>query len=79
MSIFTIADTHLSLSDDKPMDIFGDNWAGHTEKIEKNWKEIVKKLEEIGYNGLYSSEILFNTSDELFENANAFDNVLKRG
>ena len=37
------------------------------------------KLEEIGYNGLYSSEILFNTSDELFENANAFDNVLKRG
>ena len=38
-----------------------------------------KKLEEIGYNGLYSSEILFNTSDELFENANAFDNVLKRG
>lgn len=36
-----------------------------------------KKLNEIGYNGLYSSEILFNTSDELFENAEAFDDVLK--
>jgi len=43
MSLFAISDLHLSAVMNKPMDIFGDNWAGHTEKIEKNWKEIVKE------------------------------------
>ena len=38
MSLFAISDLHLSAVMNKPMDIFGDNWAGHTEKIEKNWK-----------------------------------------
>ena len=36
-----------------------------------------KKLEEIGYTGLYSFEILFNSSNDLFDNANDFDNILK--
>lgn len=34
------------------------------------------KLQEIGYNGLYSSEILFNTSDELRSVAKSFDDAL---
>lgn len=42
-----------------------------------NFKKYFKKLKEIKYNGLYSSEILFNTSEELIENAKAFDEVLK--
>ena len=33
MSIFAIADLHLSFNTDKPMNIFGNNWENHAEKI----------------------------------------------
>ena len=32
MALYTIGDLHLSLYKEKPMDVFGDNWRGHTEK-----------------------------------------------
>ena len=37
MSIYVIGDLHLSFSVDKPMDIFGNNWEDHAEKIKNNW------------------------------------------
>lgn len=37
MKIYAISDLHLSTSCDKPMDIFGGNWEGYTEKIKTNW------------------------------------------
>lgn len=37
MSIFTIADLHLALGIDKPMDIFGGRWSNYMEKLKKNW------------------------------------------
>ena len=37
MSIYVIGDLHLSFSVDKPMDIFGNNWLNHSEKIKDNW------------------------------------------
>lgn len=40
MSLFTIADLHLSLSTDKSMEIFK-GWENYTEKIEKNWNDAV--------------------------------------
>lgn len=43
MSIFVIGDLHLSLNHNKPMDIFGENWIGHEEKIKKDW---IKKVKE---------------------------------
>ncbi len=43
MRIFAIADLHLSLSGEKPMDIFGGQWTGHTEKIKKNWLKLVEE------------------------------------
>ena len=33
MAIYAIADLHLSFEQNKPMNIFGDNWDHHTEKI----------------------------------------------
>lgn len=42
MSIYVIADLHLSFSQNKPMDIFGDNWESHAEKIKENWIKKVK-------------------------------------
>ncbi len=37
MSIFTIADLHLALGIDKPMDVFGGRWSNYMEKLKDNW------------------------------------------
>jgi len=42
MAIYAISDLHLSLGIGKQMDIFGDNWVKHEEKIKKNWMSKVK-------------------------------------
>ena len=42
MSIYAIADLHLSGFREKPMDIFGENWNNHWGKIQDNWHECVK-------------------------------------
>jgi len=42
MAIYAIGDLHLSLSVDKPMDVFGDNWTDYMDKIKTAWLEIVK-------------------------------------
>ena len=33
MSIYAIGDLHLSFDNSKPMDVFGDKWKNHIEKI----------------------------------------------
>ena len=38
MSVFAIGDLHLSLTTEKPMDIFGDGWANHMERIVEGFK-----------------------------------------
>lgn len=40
MALFAIADTHLSLSVEKPMDIFG-GWNDYVARLEKNWRAVV--------------------------------------
>ena len=40
MSLYAIADTHLSLSDNKPMDIFG-GWQDYVQRIETNWRRLI--------------------------------------
>lgn len=47
MALYAIADLHLALSGDKPMDIFGDNWYKHDEKIKANWLDIVKEEDSV--------------------------------
>ena len=42
MSLFTIADLHLSLATDHQMDVFGSRWKDYTKKLEKNWRAIVR-------------------------------------
>lgn len=37
MTLYAISDLHLSHNSDKPMDIFGQNWVDHHQKILKNW------------------------------------------
>jgi len=33
MALFAIGDTHLSLSANKPMDVFGGGWTGYVDKL----------------------------------------------
>lgn len=37
MKIFAISDLHLSGKSDKPMDVFGEGWENHFEKIKSDW------------------------------------------
>ncbi len=43
MAIYAIGDLHLSFGSSKPMNIFGPEWDGHPEKIEKNWNDLVSE------------------------------------
>ena len=36
MALYVIGDSHLSLSTEKPMDIFGSRWNGYVEKLKKH-------------------------------------------
>ena len=42
MSVFAIADLHLSADGSKSMEVFGHRWAGYREKLEQNWRALVK-------------------------------------
>lgn len=41
--IFAIGDLHFDNTGEKPMDIFGENWLNHEEKIMTNWNSIVRE------------------------------------
>lgn len=44
MPVWAIADLHLSLGvPDKAMDVFGDQWINHAEKIEQSWRSLIKE------------------------------------
>ena len=40
MSLFAIADTHLSFGTNKPMDVFS-GWQNYEERMQKNWNAVV--------------------------------------
>lgn len=42
VSVFAISDLHLPGGDTKPMDVFGEHWKDHFEKISSDWLERVK-------------------------------------
>jgi len=41
--IYGIGDLHFDYSKEKPMDIFGQSWIDHEDKIIDNWKKHVKE------------------------------------
>lgn len=46
MAVYTIADLHLSLGADKPMDVFP-GWKDYVARLEKNWKALVKEEDTV--------------------------------
>ena len=81
MSIYVIGDLHLSFAVDKPMDIFGDNWENHAEKIRKNWIEKVKIEDTVILPGDFSWATYLEESKADFEYLNALPGkkILSKG
>ena len=42
MALFTLADLHLSLSGEKPMDVFGGNWVNFEAHLKEYWEYMVR-------------------------------------
>lgn len=70
MSIYVIADLHLSFLQDKPMNIFGDNWENHAEKIKQNWIQKVKKEDYVVLPGDFSWATYLDDAKKDFEYLN---------
>ena len=48
MSVYVIADLHLSTANDsKSMEVFGKRWDGYISRIEKNWKNLVTDADTV--------------------------------
>lgn len=71
MSLFAMADLHLSLSVDKPMDIFGSRWTDHIAKIRKSWCAIVNDDDTVIIPGDISWAIDYKEAIKDFEFINS--------
>ena len=47
MSVFVIADLHLSCASDHQMDVFGSRWKGYTERLCKNLRAVVGEQDSV--------------------------------
>lgn len=47
MAMYAISDLHLSMSGDKPMDVFSDVWKDHHVRIEENWRSKVRETDTV--------------------------------
>lgn len=81
MSIYVIGDLHLSFSTNKPMDIFGNNWENHEEKIKKNWLEKVKESDTVILLGDFSWATYLEDTYEDFKYLNSLpgNKILLKG
>ena len=71
MSIYVIGDLHLSFNTQKPMDIFGENWTGHEEKIKRDWLQKVKDEDLVVLPGDFSWETYLENTKKDFEYLNS--------
>ena len=70
MAIYAIADLHLSFGENKPMDIFGDKWTNHEEKIKKDWQEKVTENDLVVILGDFSWAMYLKDTYKDFEYLN---------
>ena len=61
MALFVIGDTDLSLSVDKPMDIFG-GWKNYMQRLEQNWRSVVGEQDTVVIPGASVVGVTFRQS-----------------
>ena len=67
MSLYAIADLHLPLGIDKPMDIFGKNWENYVNRLEENWQNTVSEGDTVVLAGDFSWATYLEESKKDFE------------
>ncbi|MCC8160142.1 MAG: metallophosphoesterase [Oscillospiraceae bacterium] len=67
MALYTIADLHLPLGIDKPMDIFGKNWENYVERLADNWQSNVRENDTVVLPGDFSWATYLEQSVKDFE------------
>ncbi len=67
MALFTIADLHLPLGIDKPMDVFGSSWKNYVNRIHDNWQKKIKPDDVIVIPGDFSWATYLNQAYKDFE------------
>ena len=71
MALYAIADLHLSLGTDKPMDIFS-GWNDYVERLEKNWKSLITQDDTVVIPGDISWAMKL---EEFYEDFNFIDKL----
>lgn len=69
MSLFAIADLHLSLGTDKPMDIFR-GWDNYVDRLTENWKKIITDNDTVVIAGDISWAMKLNETIKDFDYIN---------
>ena len=72
MSLFVIGDTHLSLSVDKPMDIFR-GWTDYIDRLKNNWNKVVSPEDSVIIPGDISWAMNFNEAVKDFAFLNSLN------
>ncbi|MBQ3904391.1 MAG: metallophosphoesterase, partial [Eubacterium sp.] len=72
MSIFAIADTHLSFGTNKPMDSFP-GWSDYVSRLENNWNKIVTENDTVVIAGDISWAMNFEELLKDFEFINSLN------
>ena len=67
MAIFAIADLHLSFNENKPMNIFGEKWQNHEEKIKQDWLKKVTEKDTVLLPGDFSWSMYLKDTKADFE------------
>ncbi len=72
MSLFVIGDTHLSLSVDKPMDVFK-GWTDYTDRLKNNWNRVVSPEDSVVIPGDISWAMNFDEAVKDFSFLNSLN------
>lgn len=81
MALFALSDPHLAIACEKPMDIFGARWQGHTARLEANWRETVTDEDTVVVGGdiSWAMQLLDALPDLLFLHRLPGRKILLRG
>lgn len=73
MALYAIADLHLPLGVDKPMDVFGKRWENYVSRLFENWQSTVKEEDTVVLAGDFSWATYLSESEKDFEFLNSLN------
>lgn len=73
MSLYALADLHLPLGVNKPMDIFGKHWENYVSRLHDNWQSVVKKDDTVVLAGDFSWATYLDDAKADFEYLHALN------